>query len=119
MAEDHELDFENLPNCCGIAVINDFGNTANTGGEKAAVSIKHLEQKLKDTIKHFLVRNKAMVIVSLNDTQKRKLHKMMLRNGFTVVSRGWHPLHSNYITLYTLVYTKSSKRPRVVTSPSW
>ena len=111
--EAYSLKHSGLANCCGISTIYDFANTRKSGGRTGPVSVKTLEAALKEKLREYSVRNKAMLLITLNQEQHDMLRHMMKRCGFRCVSVGWHPAHANNIFLYTLVYKRNDVRPPV------
>ncbi len=112
----HNVKHDKLTNCCAITNIYDFANTRKSGCVTRSVPIKHLEASLKEKLREYSVRNKAIVLVALNQDQHDLLRHMMKRCGFKMVSSGYHPSHRNEVYLYTLTYQRSAKRPKVVTN---
>jgi len=103
-----ELSVNAFPDCCGIKVISRFHHT-NTGGVNHGMNVEHADRSIKKTISLYKHRV-AILMVALNDDQRKIYHKTLLDNGFKVLNDSiHHPGHGHTITTYSYEYGKKSK----------
>ena len=101
--------------CCGINILWDFGNTVTTPGHTTKFTLKTIKKAITDTLNYgdkrywYMGRRpphkdipKAMTLIALNGTQKRRLHKTLLDKGFKLVSQGYNINHRSLNYLYSL-----------------
>ncbi len=91
------LSINTFPLCCGIRIISNFGRNH----EQSIIihTIRETETNLKELI--FRYSEIAMLLVALNPYQKSKFHKMLLRQGFKLVSQGYNGSHARNNYLYS------------------
>ncbi len=102
--------------CCGIRVLWNFGNDTHNN----EIDIKEVEKELKITLKsgtrnpYGSDRNPlpkmAMLLIAVNEKQNKLMKKILIENGFKLVSQGWNAAHKNMNYLYSLEKKKSVKR---------
>lgn len=109
-----QLKNSNFAGCCGIKIIHDLGGTEVTTGNNRKNSIASLEKALKEIIKYgdkrywyggkpgIEVPPKALSLIAINTKQKEKYHKILNKEGFKLVSKGWNRNHSGWNYLYSL-----------------
>ncbi len=110
-----ELKVNSFAACCGIKIIHDFGYTSITSGRRSSPALKSIKKAIQDALDYGdsrywymgvrpLGKNtpNAMTLIALNSTQKKKLHKTLLDEGFKLVSQGYNRNHKNINYLYSL-----------------
>lgn len=113
------LKVANFMSCCGIQIIHNFLNNSEFS---MLVSVKKTEKELRnivlkgwfnplDTNSAIGIKpyNFAMQLVVLNTYQHDKFHKMMIKNNFQLIDKGWNLNHRNMNYLYSLHLEEGKK----------
>lgn len=90
---------QDLPLCCGVALISNFGGTDRTSGNFATLTLTQLKTELKRVEK--ACYSHSMMIATLTDEQYEAYFKTFKELGWSVVRKGINGLHNS--TNYLLV----------------
>ncbi len=111
------VSLSHFQSCCGIKILWSFGNE---GGNNPETDIKEVEKELKTTLKSGTISmynsgrtpipKSAIILIAVNGHQNKLMKKMLLENGFKLVSKGWNSGHNNTNYLYSLERKKPIKR---------
>ena len=109
-----------FPGCCGIQILWNFGNTAVTPGTSSTISVESIDKAINEALlikipgwPDGIVPEKpqpyALTLIALNETQHKKLHRMMKRKGFKLIDKGWNLNHKDMNYLYSIHLEKGEK----------
>lgn len=120
-----ELKQNSFPGCCGIQILWDFGNTEVSLGENRRATVSAINKAIDDALLEPLVLNpnnypanylpplppvKAITLIALNETQHKKLHKLLLKKGFKLIVKGWNKNHNGMNYLYSINLKKGKEK---------
>ncbi len=106
--------------CCGIKILWNFKNEG--GIANSEIEIEEVEKELKLVLKKGTkspyaegnvrtpLPKSAMLLIAVNTKQNELMKKMLLENGFKLVSKGWNGPHKNINYLYSLERKKPIKK---------
>lgn len=90
----------NLPQCCGIVLVSDFGNTQHALNSYK-YNCEQVSNFLDNEIKFARSGRQSMVMATLNDEQMETIGSVFRKKGFRRVANNFHKNHNS--TIYVLV----------------
>lgn len=89
-----------FPLCCGATVLAGFGHT-DTAASRQDYTMEQVDTFLTTECERLERHNRAMVVATINQDQKKVLGKIFEAHGFRTVTKAYHPNHQS--TIYLLV----------------
>lgn len=89
-----------FPQCCGIKLLTDFGNTPHARDENKYTP-DQADKFIKTAINNARFENLSMVMITLNNDQMKVFKSVIKENGFKTVCKNFHENHNS--TIFVLV----------------
>lgn len=101
---------KSFPNCCGIDIIVNFGNSYNNGlrdiNDKDPTE-EEVYQYLKDKVEYYKRTSRGMLMATIDHDQKKKIGNAFRRARWKKVAECYHLAHNSIIYTYIKIIHKA------------